>query len=61
MTSIEPKLAPTNSERMAYEGGRIDASRDIVTELERMLSVCEYPEVRAFIPLLVERIKEGIR
>lgn len=36
------------------------SSKDaIISELERMLSVCEYAEVKAFIPLLIDHIKSG--
>jgi len=29
----------------------------VIAELERMLGVCEYPEVRAFIPLFIEKLR----
>ncbi len=43
---------------------KAEAERDaiapgIVADLDRMHSVCEYPEVRAFIPLLIDRIEHG--
>lgn len=45
---------------LAHAEGQRKERAAVIRDLERMLAVCEYAEIKAFIPLLINRLRNGL-